>query len=119
MTEIDTATIRAVCDDGGGFNYRQTARVLCDEVDRLRARLAEVEAERQAEQETWRPVMADYLDERDRHLQTMKRAVAAEARLAEVAALQDWPGAEAPWVRGYNTALRNARAVISGEGDHG
>lgn len=46
MADIDTTDIRAVCDDGHGFNYRQTIYVLCDEVDRLRARLAEVEAER-------------------------------------------------------------------------
>lgn len=51
---------------------------LCDEIDRLRARLAEVEAERDA-RPTW-DVFGDCLS------QETKRRKAAEARLAEVEA---------------------------------
>jgi hypothetical protein len=85
------------------------------------ARLAEVEAE----QETWRPVMSDYLDERDRHVQTMKRAVAAESRLAAVEAAlasnencdgypEECGEADGCYVK---AVIDKVRAAVRGEGD--
>lgn len=92
MADLDTERYRAAanedrhCDDpdctlGGCWAGGATAS-LCDEIDRLRARLAEAEAER------------DELDGRFENLWEraegyLSRAEAAESRLAEVEAVRD------------------------------
>lgn len=108
VADIDTAAFRrwydSGCRTGREIEPPQVVRDvfdLCDEIDRLRrewdtlvneradlrARLAEVEAERDGGYKHIRRAEGDYWDERHRHMQTMKRAEAAEARLAAALAL--------------------------------
>lgn len=106
MTERpDTTAIRAVADDGGGFNYRQTIRVLCDALDVARAERARLRtAHRLACEDVAR---------------NANRAEASEARIAAALNIEPvmgknlTPRDEFAW--GYNTALGDFHRALTGD----
>lgn len=109
MADIDTAAMREHYNAPANTG-RATPDIeeLCDEIDRLRARLAEAEAELASEAEA--------------HRRSAAGRAAAEARLAEVEAVfgdRDCPNGYEVNEPGCDCYVCKVRAAAQGGGDRG